>query len=352
MSKRRRRHNRQTCPICYILPPYIGDQIIINGDSTQRDWALENLRASEQFRGRRQAIGAVRFMAAANEKRRTIYDAATQSDLPGKIVRGEGDAETSDVTVNEAYDGSGITYDFYSEVFERNSIDGDGMRIDSTVHYNQRYNNAFWNGSQMVYGDGDGDLFNRFTISIDVIGHELTHGVTQNSAALEYRGQSGALNESFSDVFGSMIKQRHLNQTADQADWLIGQGLLTSKISGTALRSMKAPGTAYDDKVLGKDPQPDHMSKLYTGTRDNGGVHINSGVPNRAFYLVATEIGGNSWEKAGKIWYTALTERLQSNADFQQAAQVTTAIAGELYGADSAEQKAVQNAWKTVGVTS
>jgi Zn-dependent metalloprotease len=326
------------------------DRIIINGNETQRDWALQNLRASEQFRGRRDAVGGVTFMAPANEKRRTIYTAGSATELPGNIVRGEGAAAASDVAVNEAYEGSGATYNFYKDIFQRNSIDGFGMRLDSTVHYGQKYNNAFWNGSQMVYGDGDGELFNRFTISIDVIGHELTHGVTQNEAALIYRGQSGALNESFSDVFGSLIKQKVLNQTADQADWLIGEGLLTSKVNGKALRSMKAPGTAYDDKVLGKDPQPAEMKSLYTGTADNGGVHINSGIPNRAFYLTATAIGGYAWEKAGKIWYIALTERLRPSSNFRSAARVTSLIAGELYGANSGEQKAVQNAWKTVGV--
>ena len=354
--KKNRRQNRcrpsakHLCPICCIVPPHIGDRIIINGNETQREWALQNLRISEQFRGRREAVGSFRIMAPANEKRRTIYTAQNQTDIPGKIVRGESAAAISDVAVNEAYEGSGATYDFYKEVFERDSVDGAGMRLDSTVHYGQRYNNAFWNGSQMVYGDGDGELFNRFTISIDVIGHELTHGVTQNSAALIYKGQSGALNESFSDVFGSLIKQRVMNHTAEQADWLIGEGLLTAKVNGKALRSMKAPGTAYDDKVLGKDPQPAEMKSLYKGTADNGGVHINSGIPNRAFYLTASTIGGYAWEKAGKIWYIALTERLMPWANFRGAAQVTAAIAGELYGANSAEQKAVQNAWKTVGV--
>ncbi|BAU12832.1 bacillolysin [Leptolyngbya sp. NIES-3755] len=350
MKNRRRNRCQFPCAICHIVPPHVTDRIIVNGNETQREWALQNLRASEQFRGRREAVGAVRFMAAANEKRRTVYTAGNGTELPGKIVRGEGASEATDIAVNEAYEGSGATYDFFKDIYQRDSIDGFGMRLDSTVHYGQRYNNAFWNGSQMVYGDGDGELFNRFTVSIDVIGHELTHGVTQNEAALIYRGQSGALNESFSDVFGSLIKQKVLNQTADQADWLIGEGLLTAKVNGTALRSMKAPGTAYDDKVLGKDPQPAEMKSLYTGNADNGGVHINSGIPNRAFYLTATAIGGYAWEKAGKIWYLALTERLRPSSNFRTAARVTSLIAAELYGANSNEQKAVQNAWKTVGV--
>lgn len=351
MKKSRRRNRCQvSCPICYIVPPHITDQIIVNGNPIQRDWALLNLRFSEQFRGRRDAIGGFQVMAPANEKRRTIYTAQSQTTLPGNIVRGESAPEVSDVAVNEAYEGSGATYDFYKEVFDRNSIDANGLRLDSTVHYGEKYNNAFWNGNQMVYGDGDGQLFNRFTISVDVIGHELTHGVTQNSAALIYKGQSGALNESFSDVFGSLIKQKILNHTAEQADWLIGEGLLTKNVSGRALRSMKEPGTAYDDRVLGKDPQPAELKNLYKGNADNGGVHINSGIPNRAFYLTATGIGGYAWEKAGKIWYIALTERLMPWANFKGAAQVTVSIAGELYGVNSNEQKAVQDAWKTVGV--
>ncbi|NJR50894.1 MAG: peptidase M4 family protein [Leptolyngbyaceae cyanobacterium CSU_1_3] len=338
------------CPICCILPPHITDRVILNGTESQREWALQALRESEQFRGRREAVGSIRFMAPAGSKRRTVYNAKNLTDLPGTIARGEGDPSTGDLAVDEAYNGSGATYDFFYEVFKRNSIDGLGMRLDSTVHYDRKYDNAFWNGSQMVYGDGDGELFNRFTISIDVIGHELTHGVTQNEAALVYRGQPGALNESFSDVFGILIKQRILNQTADQSNWIIGEGLFTSRVNGVGIRSMKAPGTAYNDRVIGKDPQPADMKNIYTGTADNGGVHINSGIPNRAFYLMATAIGGYAWEKAGKIWYIALTERLRARSNFRTAANTMILIAGELYGQNSKEQKAVRDAWKTVGV--
>ena len=202
----------------------------------------------------------------------------------------------------------------------------------------------------MVYGDGDSKIFQRFTKCIDVIGHELTHGVTQYEAALIYKGEPGAMNESLSDVFGSLVKQYSLKQTADKADWLIGQGLFTDKVKGEALRSMKAPGTAYNDTVLGKDPQPADMSKIYAGTADNGGVHINSGIPNRAFYIAATEIGGNAWEKAGKIWYVTLRDKLKPNSGFRRSAQAMVATAGELYGVGSAEQKAVQKGWTTVGV--
>jgi Zn-dependent metalloprotease len=265
-------------------------------------------------------------------------------------VRKEGEAPVADVAVNEAYDGSGATYDLYFEIYGRNSIDNNGLRLDSTVHYQRNYDNAFWNGTQMVYGDGDGELFNRFTISIDVIGHELTHGVTQYEARLNYSLQPGALNESMSDVFGSLVKQYHLKQTADQADWLIGQGLLTSNVNGVALRSMKAPGTAYDDPVLGKDPQPAHMKDYVTTISDNGGVHINSGIPNHAFYLIASAIGGYAWEKAGQIWYVTLRDKLKATSNFQDCANLSYQAAGELYGVGSLEQQAVKQGWADVGL--
>jgi Zn-dependent metalloprotease len=328
----------------------MADQIIRNGSESQRNWALQTLILSEQLRGRRDAIGGVAFMASAGEKRRTIYDAKDSTTLPGVLVRGEGDPPSADVAVNEAYDGSGATYDFYHDVFNRNSIDDRGLRLDSSVHYSVKYDNAFWNGHQMVYGDGDGELFERFTISVDVIGHELTHGVTQYEAGLVYSGESGALNESFSDVFGIMVKQHVLKQTVDQSDWIIGAGLFTKHVQGVGIRSMKAPGTAYDDPVLGKDQQPATVSNMYKGTADNGGVHINSGIPNHAFYLAAQAIGGYAWEKTGKIWYIALRDRLRSRSNFKKAATITVGIAGELYGQNSNEQKAVQSAWKQVGV--
>lgn len=357
MSKRNRKTawlngcRRLSCPICNVVPPHILREIAKNGDADQQEWAFQNLALSARLRGQRDVMGNLTaVMSSVGEKRRTIFDAKNGTNLPGDLVRGEGDPDSTDIMVNEAYDGAGATYDFYKEVFERNSVDDQGLRLDSTVHYDVKYDNAFWNGQQMVYGDGDGDIFNRFTKSVDVIGHELTHGVTQYEAGLMYQGQSGALNESMSDVFGSLVKQWVKKQTADQADWLIGEGLFTSKINGVALRSMKAPGTAYNDPVIGKDPQPAHMKDIYKGNKDNGGVHINSGIPNHAFYLAAVAIGGYAWEKAGKIWYITLRDRLRPWSGFPQAAKHTINVAGELYGKDSTEQKAVQDAWNQVGV--
>ena len=140
-----------------------------------------------------------------------------------------------------------------------------------------------------------------------------------------------------------------MKQDADKADWLIGAGLFKKKVKGAA-RSMKEPGSAYDDPVIGKDPQPGHMNDYVKTTSDNGGVHINSGIPNRAFYLTATEIGGKAWEKAGMIWYVTLRDRLRENSTFQDAAELTYSVAGSLYGKASPEQKAVANGWAGVGL--
>jgi Zn-dependent metalloprotease len=283
--------------------------------------------------------------------KRTIYDAGSTEALPGKQVRKEKGPATGDAAADEAYDGLGGTYALYAEVFSRNSIDGAGLKLDATVHYGELYDNAFWNGNQMVFGDGDGEIFQRFTKSLSVIGHELAHGVTQYTAALAYRNQAGALNESISDVFGALVEQYAKKQTAAEASWLIGQGLFTDAVQGAALRSMKAPGTAYDDDVLGKDPQPDSMDKYVRTTADNGGVHINSGIPNRAFSLVALELGGNAWEAPGQIWYNTLTSgSLPATCTFGRFAKATVASAEELFGAGSPEHDAVRKAWETVKV--
>ena len=335
--------------VCCILPDHILRHLAENPKHRQR--ALRTLAQTERLRGRREVIAHFAAVGlATGQERRTIYDAQHQTNLPGQLVRGEGDPDSADIAINEAYNFAGNTYDFYMKAYDRNSVDGLGMRLDSSVHYDNQYDNAFWDGQQMVYGDGDGVIFDRFTKCLDVIGHELTHGVTAATAALNYNGQSGALNESMSDVFGSLVKQMTLGQTADQADWLIGAGLLLPNIQGRALRDMKNPGTAYNDPELGQDPQPADMAHYLNTSDDNGGVHINSGIPNRAFCLAAIQIGGNAWEKAGKIWYVTLTQRLQPTSDFQAAADTTYAVSGELFGSGSPEQQAVSDGWTTVGI--
>ena len=342
-----------------IIPPHMHKNIVDNGTDEQRQKAMNSIVSAERLRAQRAVMAQMTALVrtvAVEEKQRQVFNANHGSSLPGTLVRAEGAPPTGDPATDEAYDGSGATYDLYKDIYERNSIDDNGMRLDSTVHYRVGYDNAFWDGQQMVYGDGDEDLpesqrlFNRFTISLDIIGHELTHGVTQFEANLVYRDQPGALNESFSDVFGSLVKQYQRNQTAAQADWIIGEGLFTPNVNGFGIRSMKAPGTAYNDPVLGKDPQPAHMSDYQDIDYDNGGVHINSGIPNHAFYATAMEMGGYAWEKAGRIWYITLRDRLTSTSVFNVAAQQTYLVAGELYGSGSLEQLAVKAGWQAVGI--
>ncbi len=339
----------------HILPPYMLEHLAENGPEELREAVVTDLSIDRSLRATRVARPVAGFATAEDTEdtspNRTVYDAHNLRQLPGTEVLREGGEPVSDVAVTEAYDGLGATFAFWWEVFGRNSIDGNGLPLDASVHYSRAYDNAFWDGEQMVFGDGDGQLFNRFTVSVDVIGHELAHGVTGAVRDLEYQGQSGALNESLSDVFGSLVKQYAADpkQTTEQADWLIGEGLLTSSVQGVALRSMKAPGTAYDDPNLGKDPQPATMADYVETTDDNGGVHINSGIPNRAFYLAAAGFGGYAWEKAGQIWFAALSSPdLTTTATFAEFAAATAEQAEELFGAEA--RTVVEGAWGEVGV--
>jgi len=342
-------------PLHCILPPYMLKSICSNSSGARQRATLASIVGTARLRSRRQALvipaAKVEAPTLAAVKLRRVYTAENGTGLPGRLVKQEGDPPSADPAVNEAYDGAGSTHDLFWQAYERDSLDGSGMALESTVHYERAYDNAFWDGKQMVYGDGDGELFNRFTAALDVIGHELTHGVTQYTSNLNYSSQSGALSESYSDVFGSLVKQKQRGQAASEADWLVGQGLFTTKVNGVALRSMKEPGTAYDDPILGKDPQPAHMRDYVATLEDNGGVHVNSGIPNHAFFLTAVAMGGYAWEKAGKIWYVAGRDRFPSNTDFQGAADLTFQVAGELYGGGSDEQQAVQYGWESVGIT-
>ena len=332
------------------------ESIAARGDDRDRLRAGAALALSSEPRRERQvaarvaAIGLDVVFVPLARKQRTIFDANTNRELPGRIVRTEGERRTGDAAVDEAYEFSGKTYDFYRRVYGRRSLDDRGLRLESTVHFGQRFNNAHWNGRQMIYGDGDGKYFRRFTSSLDVVAHELTHGVTQYAAGFAFSGQGGALAEHFSDVFGTLVKQYWLKQTAADADWLVGADLFTPRVNGVAIRSLKAPGSAYDDAVLGKDPQPSHMRGYVRMRGDDRGVHVNSGIPNHAFYTVATLLGGHAWEVAGRIWYAALTRELGPRSRFQHCADATWRAAGALYGHGSAPQEAVRAGWKTVGI--
>jgi Zn-dependent metalloprotease len=339
------------------VPPYLLDRLAERASAPVSARAANTLMIDREHRGLREFLaprvssGAAPSYAKRGSPDRKIYNAGNTTQLPGQLVRSEGQAAVKDVAADEAYDALGATWHLYHDVYERDSIDGAGMPLTGSVHYGKDYDNAFWNGTQMVFGDGDGEVFNRFTIAVDIIGHELTHGVIDHEAGLVYQGQSGALNESICDVFGALVKQHLLKQTAQQADWLVGAGLFMETVKARALRSMAEPGTAYDDPVLGKDPQPAHMKDIVVTRQDNGGVHINSGIPNRAFYLTATAIEGPAWETAGRIWYdTVRDRRLKQDADFAAFAELTVSVAAQRFSPGSAAHKAVVAAWNTVGV--
>jgi Thermolysin metallopeptidase, alpha-helical domain/Thermolysin metallopeptidase, catalytic domain len=335
---------------CSFVPPYLLEQIA-RSDAECAPRAIATLTVDALLRGQRATTPAPRPAptvvapgAAAAVPDWTVHTARNTTTLPGTPVRGNGDPASGDVAVDEAADGIDSALRLFAEVFDRSSYDGAGADVSLTVHYGRDYDNAFWDGTQLVFGDGDGEIFDRFTKPVDVLGHELTHAVTEHSAGLRYQDQSGALNESVSDVFGTCLKQWLLGQSVDEADWLVGAGLFMPGVAARGLRDMANPGTAYDDPRLGKDPQGASMNEYVDTSDDNGGVHLNSGIPNRAFHLAATAIGGRSWEGAGAIWYAALTGgQVGATTDFAGFAAATVAAAGE-------HADAVRQAWETVGV--
>lgn len=353
---------------CSIAPPDLLARLAEEGsEPDQRDAAIQTIAASASMRTQRALVGRiaremgvdVRSLAFVQPPpagvKQVVYDLnhGGRSALPGEEKRRAEEPPSGDKAVDAVFDATESTHRFFGEVYGRDSVDGAGMELISSVRYGNGFDNAFWNGAQMVYGEGSGRIFRvgALTEAIDVIAHELTHGVVQFTAGLEYSKQSGALNEHFADACGSMVKQYGLEQTADQADWLIGEGVLVPEL-GKALRSMSAPGTAHSH-----DSQPGHMDDYAdlpddnNPRNDNGGVHINSGIPNRAFQLAATEIGGRTWETAGKIWFETLAGgKLGPKSDFRQAAEATNEVAADLFGENGAEQKAVEAAWQEVGV--
>ncbi|MFX3675391.1 MAG: M4 family metallopeptidase [Paenisporosarcina sp.] len=274
------------------------------------------------------------------------YNASNRTRTPGTLWL------DADNVLNEAYDAPAVdahayaaqTFDYYKNVHSRNSYDGNGAQLISTVHYGRNYNNAFWSGSQMVYGDGDGTQFIPLSGALDVIAHELTHAVTDTTADLVYQNESGAINESMSDIFGTLVEY-HFN---NNPDWLIGEDIYTPATSGDALRSMEDP-TVYGD--------PDHYSDRYVGTSDNGGVHWNSGISNKTAYLLSNggthygvKVSGVGNAKTEKIFYRTLTQYLTPNTTFSQYRVATVQAATDLYGASSVEVSSVKAAFTAVGV--
>ena len=357
------------CCVCFAVPSKLLRKLAENAEETGRHALHGHIHKTAHIRTQRSAWAARAITAPAAqvvqsvpEYRRSVFDAGTGTELPGKPVRDEGDKPIKDLAANQAYDNTGIALDFYLKIFGRSSIDNRGMRVESAVHFGENFGNAMWTGERMVYGDGDQHV-GGFTAALDIIAHELTHGVMQylipgglgvvriplkdrefKEQTHALKGQSGALNESFSDIFGSMVKQWHAGQNVTQASWLLGEHMLAPQY-GRAIRSLKDPGnrklTWYEDEQF----------KSMDQYADGADVHDSSGIPNHAFYLAAKELGGFSWEKVGPIWYEAFA-KLKPKASFLDAARATSRVASLRFGSKSKECKAVTSAWQAVKVIS
>jgi Zn-dependent metalloprotease len=346
---------------CLFVPPHVLESIARSGREDLRESARLTIQQSNLVRQRRQDKVRERFpetlrvqqgfaQPAAAQAKREVWNCQTRGEqrVP-PLARGEGNPPTGEQDVDQMYDHTGTVCDYLMSVLNRNSYDNNGADLIGNVHYGVNYNNAFWDGDEFTAGDGDGVTFISLARSLDVVAHEIGHGIVQATANLDYYSQSGALNEHFADVFGTVITQNFEGQTAHNSDWLIGNEIMGPELYGEALRSMAAPGSAYDNSIMGKDPQPDQMDRYYSGPADNRGVHINSGIPNKAFYLVAMDRGT---DVAVRIWYHAL-QNLWSTANFNDAVEVIANSArvlvknGEVPGGSP---QTVRRAFKELGL--
>ena len=325
--------------------------------ATQALWAGSAARTGQLFR----------FGPGAGTGARFIYDAKNGTSRPGTLARQEGDAATKDAIVNDGYDFHGIVREYYRAVHGRNSIDGNGMPVKGIVHFDKDYDNAYWDGEYMTYGDGDHTLFLTFML-LNVAAHELGHGVTEYAVpgGINYYGMAGAINEHLSDVSGANVESWFMNQTsptsAKSYHWLVGKGIWAPSTDPKAvrrsLRDMLNPGTAYNDPKLGRDRQPADMAHYVKTGSDNGGVHTNSGIPNRLYALFARGIEekglGNDWDstigKAARIWYAA-RPNLGNNPSFGQLAFWALEACGTVFPAEKDALRAIlTDACKTVGI--
>jgi len=339
------------CPCCFIIPPVIlrNQSQDPNLDPQIRARLKDTYVETERLKLLREASRVATLtrprespMAAALSEKaeQYLFDCLHREFLPGIPVLDP--ATCKDDTIKAVYATTAKVEEFYRQVLGRRSINNREMDIVSSTHYRRNFDNAFWDGKQMAYGDGDGEVFIEFYKSPDVIGHELTHGVTQFESGLLYRDEPGALNESISDVFGAVFNQ-WLNKwpVTKTKGWLIGAGIMGPKshASGmTCLRDMLTPAAQH---CLSRQPDS------YDDVDPTADVHINSGIPNHAFAIFAQAVGGNAWDKALKVWYAAcIDRRLRSNSSFVEFAQLTIE-AGEKQGGKALAEMARQ-AWQAV----
>jgi hypothetical protein len=335
-----------------IVPPHILRALERHGEPDVRDGARRALVEMRALRARPapplDRTSRRTSATPVHPQARRVFTCGCAETVPGELLRREGEPACDDADADRAFDAAGVVHAFWRDVFGRDSLDGHGLHLLGSVHYGRGFDNAFWNGAQMVYGDGDGIVVAGYTSSLDVVGHEMTHAVVQSECALIYEDESGALSESIADVFGSLVKQWNAGQSAGAADWLIGTHVFTDNVAARGLRSLAAPGSAYDDAALGgRDPQVAHMRDFVESEHDDGGVHVNSGIPNHAFYLFASAVGGNAWDVAGRVWYHALRSGLERRSGFKAFAEATDAAA---HAHGPATVDALREAWHTVGV--
>lgn len=309
----------------YFIPSYILERVAPTA-SEFRQALIED----HQTRTRRAIFSPKDAVTVPNQEVLQIWDAKKAWKSKGTL------AEPTLPGYRDVKTFAQFTLGWFNRVLNRNSIDNRGSVVHITLNYGVKYPNAFWNGSELIFGKGDGAIFTDFSKSLDVIAHEMSHGVVQATGGLVYQGQSGALNEHFADVFGTTIQQAFEN--ADKPDWLIGDEVMGTSNYGEALRSMSHPGTAYDNASFGRDFQPGHMKDIFTGIQDNGGVHINSGIVNRMFYLVAQELGT---QNAARLWYSCLLN-LWPTAQFAAMVQVLVHQARKLGHSQTINRNAAQ----------
>jgi Zn-dependent metalloprotease len=306
--------------LCHFIPPHVVEHMAKKtaADGLEPGTVQRTAVASEKLRQQRRyatnASLATLTPAQPGKSDRKVYDDLNQLNVDVSLIRCESEPIVDGANANAAYEALGATRAFYQEILGRDSIDNVGSTLVANVNFGTKYDNAFWDGERMVFGNGDNVIFKDFTGDVDVPGHELTHGVTQYTAGLQYTDQPGALNEAFSDIFGSCVDQYAHQRDAGEHNWLIGEDVMADGLYGEAIRSMSHPGTAYDNAVMGHDPQPGSMAGYVAG----GDPHVNSGIINRAFYLTATDLGTFP---AAKVWYATL-QNLWPTAQFADAAHV------------------------------
>jgi Zn-dependent metalloprotease len=344
--------------VCHAVPKRLLQQLARDSSDEDRVLLEGHIAHSTTLRAQRALQTRRRPATRAGDQplHRQVFDAQGGTLLPGRLLRDHDDPPTSDREANLAYENLGIAMQFFRTVLDRDSIDGRGMRVDASVHYGFRFTNAMWTGRQMIVGEGDGRHIKGMAHSLGIIAHELTHGLTQHlvrgglgvvqvsGQPPALKGEAGALNESFSDVVASMIKQWHAGQDVAHADWLLGEDILAPG-AGKAIRSLKEPGNARltwrgDDQIAD--------FRKFQATDD---AHKASGIGNRAFYVAASRLGGHSWERLARIWFKAF-DRLRARATFLDAAHATMDVAGSLHGKASSTHEAVKAGWRSVNVLS